>query len=74
VKGLQPKLDVYEVILSKSKYLGGNVRYHRSLCYPQPSDVFWQEPSLADFFHLPFGCALPATGVDFFTGRPNFTR
>ncbi|KAF5359181.1 hypothetical protein D9756_003601 [Leucocoprinus leucothites] len=56
VKALQPKLDVYETILSKSKYLAGD------------------EPTLADFFHLPFGSALPATGVDFFTGRPNFTR
>ncbi|KAF9444682.1 glutathione S-transferase [Macrolepiota fuliginosa MF-IS2] len=56
LKTLQTKLDVYEIILSKTKYLGGN------------------EITLADFFHLPFGSLIPATGVDVFSTRPNFSR
>ncbi|KAJ3572929.1 hypothetical protein NP233_g2765 [Leucocoprinus birnbaumii] len=36
-------------------------------------DVY-EELTLVDLFHLPFGSELPETGVDFFTGRPNFTR
>ncbi|KAH0832875.1 thioredoxin-like protein [Lanmaoa asiatica] len=58
---LKAKLDVYEVILAKQKYLAGEAR---------------AEITLADLFHLPYGSILLADDVkiDEFSGRPNVSR
>ncbi|KAF8881346.1 glutathione S-transferase [Infundibulicybe gibba] len=53
---LSAKLEVYDQILGKQKYLAGD------------------EITLADLFHLTTGGALPLSGIDVMTQRPNVAR
>jgi glutathione S-transferase len=78
VAKLDGKLDVYEVILGKQKYLAGNVRHARSVSEDEVvlmGSFLLQEVTLADLFHLPYGNivfdALNLGGLD---GRPNVKR
>lgn len=60
---LQAKLDVYEVILGKTKYLAGDVSTLSVLAL-MPTLLtcihvtYIQEITLADLFHLPYGYVL----------------
>ncbi|KAH7913524.1 glutathione S-transferase [Hygrophoropsis aurantiaca] len=60
VSDFHKKLDVYELLLSKHDYIGGD------------------EVTLADLFHLPFGCLTQSLGLDELfidhTKRPNVAR
>ncbi|KAG2031208.1 glutathione S-transferase [Suillus americanus] len=60
---LQPKLDAYDLILSKQKYLAGD----------HLPDV--QSVTLADLAHLPYGTFFYEVGfAEVFDSRPNFSR
>ena len=76
---LHSRLDAYEVILSKSKYLAGDVCANT----PHSSSVvnldswIYQEITLADIFHLPYGYVVSNAGfADLLANekRPNVTR
>lgn len=71
---LGAKLDVYEVILSKTKYLAGEVS-----CLDVPESASHvaplQEVSLADLFHIPYGSMLGMMRIDLGSEtRPNVAR
>ena len=90
VPQLEAKLDGYEVILSKQKYLAGDVRFFsrfpsvsrsRSSCRTDGAAaflcffVFLQEVTLADLFHLPH-CTIVFEQLGFggLDKRPNVQR
>jgi glutathione S-transferase len=56
---LEIKLDGYEAILSKQKYLAGDVSHARTLLSWRGilliGFLLLQEVTLADLFHLPYG-------------------
>ena len=74
---LNGKLDVYDKILSKQKYLAGDVRcidcsdFGRELIW-----FFFQEITLADLYHIALGSGLSKTGVNPLEDekRPNVVR
>ncbi|KAJ6577052.1 glutathione S-transferase [Mycena vulgaris] len=57
IAGLSAKLDAYEVILGKQKYLAGDMRSAGRF-------LLEHELTLADLFHLPYGTMLAMTGSD----------
>jgi len=55
---LESKLDGYEAILGRQKYLAGDVRFFSLGPCQKASgsdELFEQEVTLADLFHLPLG-------------------
>ncbi|TFY56552.1 hypothetical protein EVG20_g8883 [Dentipellis fragilis] len=78
LKTLEAKLDVYDQILGKQKYLAGNVRPLTSFAYHILIMAVCarrlQEITLADLFHLPYGALLIQLGQDLFSPRPNVSR
>ena len=54
---MESKLDGYEAILGKQKYLAGDVRSMRFDLVPKilSDELLVQEVTLADLFHLPNG-------------------
>ncbi|KAJ3502388.1 hypothetical protein NLJ89_g8909 [Agrocybe chaxingu] len=54
------KLDVYERILEKQRYIAG--------------DFYGKELTLADLYHLPYGRLMGIAGTDLMTSRPNVNR
>ena len=77
LRKLGEKMDVYDKILSKQKYLGGDVRTHR-ISYPYTTistfTFFLQEVTLADLFHLSYGYELDKAGFEWQSSRPNVAR
>jgi glutathione S-transferase len=78
---LSAVLDVYEVILGKHKFLGGDVSSSPCANTYTPPALEWvlispavgQEYSLADLFHFGNAPRLAENGIDIMTskGRPN---
>ena len=66
VAELEKKLDVYEVILEKQKYIGGNVSWTKDLSHhgrlSEQIYLFFQEFTLADLFHLSYGSMIEDEG------------
>ena len=56
-KTLEAKLQGYEIILGRQKYLGGDVSRPRGFVAVLPMN-YEQEVTLADLFHLPYGWLL----------------
>ena len=55
---LDTKLDGYEAILRKQKYLAGDVRAFKQACAERnrrSDELFVQEVTLADLLHIPLG-------------------
>jgi glutathione S-transferase len=76
-KSLSGKLDAYEVILGKQKYLAGDVRTFdvSSLSVAYHPSKYPQELTLADLFHLPYGTMLKQAGSDLLSTKgPNVIR
>jgi glutathione S-transferase len=75
---LESKLDVYETILGKQKYLAGDVGFARLACEKKSSilmDYLVQEVTLADLFHLPHGSLVfEHLGLGNLETRPNVQR
>jgi glutathione S-transferase len=78
VARLEIKLNGYEVILGKQKYLAGDVRHARRVSEDDVllmGSFLLQEVTLADLYHLPYGSVifenLKLGGLD---GRPNIQR
>jgi len=73
---LGAKMDVYDKILSKQKYLAGDVR--TSYIIPHTTilsfTVYLQEITLADLFHLSYGYELEKAGFEWQSSRPNVAR
>ncbi|KXN86668.1 Glutathione S-transferase F12 [Leucoagaricus sp. SymC.cos] len=75
---LNQKLDGYETILSKQKYLAGDVRppliilTNRSVT--EGLSQLQQELTLADLFHLPYGTLVNTAGINVIRDRPNVAR
>jgi glutathione S-transferase len=75
LKSLSAKLDAYEIILGKQKYLAGDVRCIILPRFRVLTSLFVQEVTLADLFHLPYGTYLAKVGCDLMTTKgPNVTR
>ena len=72
---MEKRLDVYDQILSKQKYVAGEVRFS---FIPLSSLLFTvlltQEVTLADLFHIPYGVLLPAAGSNIIDTKPNVAR
>ena len=73
IGNLDKRLDVYDQILSKQKFVAGEVRFSFL-----PLTVFTyvqlQEVTLADLFHIPYGSFLPAAGSNILDTKPNVAR
>ena len=75
LRELGAKMDVYDKILSKQKYLGGDVRTSYIMYAPCNDLIFYlQEITLADFFHLSYGYELDRAGFEWHSSRPNVAR
>ncbi len=69
-KELGDNLDVYEYILSKQSFIGGEVRHEfmYRIEFISINQIF----TLADLFHLPYGAMLVKAGEDdLFQSRPH---
>lgn len=71
---LRSKLDGYEAILSKQKYLAGDVRRSLLQLHFSPTPPDSQEVTLADLFHLPFASLLPVAGSGIMDEKPHVAR
>jgi hypothetical protein len=73
VRALNEKLDVYDAILNKQKYLTGDVCY---LCIlgERLLILCLQEFTLVDIFHLPHGSLLSVNGAHLLEKKPNVAR
>lgn len=76
---LSDKLDAYDVILSKQKYLAGNASLSSYLDSLSLSliEAVQQECTLADLFHLPYGTMITSIGINFLVDeqkRPHVAR
>ena len=77
---LDAKLDGYEAILSKQKYLAGDVSgFSRRTSAGCIAHILHssQEVTLADLFHLPYGAMVTQLGYNYLTDeakRPNVAR
>ncbi|TFY55042.1 hypothetical protein EVJ58_g8498 [Rhodofomes roseus] len=70
------KLDAYEIILSKQKYLAGDVSI-TFLPIEHSLTTHQQEVTLADLFHITYGAMLAPLGVDALedaSKRPHLAR
>ena len=69
------KLDAYEKILAKQKFMGGDVRAETLREFHTLTRLL-QTFTLADLFHIPYATRLkPRANCDFMeTGRPNVAR
>jgi len=78
ISQLESKLDGYEAILSKQKYLAGNVRLSHPRNMPKScryDELLVQEVTLADPFHLPNGSiVIDQLGLGSLEKRPNVQR
>ena len=76
LRKLLEKMDVYDQILSKQKYIGGDVR--TSYIIPHTTILsftfYLQEFTLADIFHLSYGSELDKAGLEWQSSRPNVAR
>ena len=75
---LNGKLDAYEVILGKQKYLAGDVRAFEACCVESwvlMDLAHLQNVTLADLYHLPYGSmAFEKLGYGNLDSRPNVKR
>ena len=73
---LNVKLDVYDKILSKQKYIAGDVGIFSSLINTQNSSHWFsfQEFTLADLYHAPGGFMLAHVGSNIMESKPNVAR
>jgi len=72
---LSTRLDAYDKILSKQKYVAGSVSYislpkYWNLCINAEE----QEITLADIYHIPYGHLLGVAGSDIMKSKPNVNR
>ena len=77
---LEGRIDAYDTLLAKTRYLAGNVSTFMMRARPLVLN-FWlarQDLTLADLFHLPHESFLKEQGFDFVTGEssrwPNVAR
>ena len=78
----EAKLPGYDALLSKTKYIAGDVRPCVSLTGWHKTDISYhaplqyQEISLVDLFHLPYGALLKVQGYDYLESKqyPNIAR
>jgi glutathione S-transferase len=70
---LDKKLDAYDAILAKQRYLAGDVRLHLHW-FNQTPTAHPQSLTLADLFFLPCAPLLAAGGIDIMTQKPNVAR
>ena len=72
---LENKLDAYDKILSKQKYLAGDVSHAKKLREQLTLMIFLQEITLADLFFLPYGGVIfDQLGYGGLEHRPNVER
>jgi len=73
---LNGKLDAYDKILSKQKYLAGDVSAGTTLIWLRINLFCFQEITLADLYHIAMGSGLSKTGVNPLEDekRPNVVR
>ena len=75
---LESKLDAYEAILGRQKYLAGDVRsFSLGPCQKASGsdEHFGQNVTLADLFHLPLGSyVFGQLGLGSLEKRPNIQR
>lgn len=67
------KLDAYEAILGKQKFLAGDVRSCH-LCPISLALTLIQELTLADLFHLPYGVLAKESHPELFSSRPHLAK
>ena len=73
LEALDKKLDAYNVILGRQKYLAGDVRASCSL--PKIAVLTsLQKLTLADLFHIPYGSMLAKVGYNGLEEKPNVAR
>ena len=78
----EAKLPGYEALLSKTKYIAGDVRPYVSLTCQNRTHIShhaplrYQEISLVDLFHLSYGALLKVQGYDYLESEryPNVAR
>ncbi|PPR06703.1 hypothetical protein CVT26_001369, partial [Gymnopilus dilepis] len=76
---LSSKMDVYDEILSKQRYLAGNVGHFSILLHCQLTRLFPKNITLVDFFPLPYGFSpmIEGSGIiehDIIERRPHLNR
>ncbi|KAG8796552.1 hypothetical protein FRC12_019059 [Ceratobasidium sp. 428] len=71
---LKSKLDGYERILSKQKYLAGDVSSFDILFLTKMADHSSQTYTLADLFHLPYGALCYKLDPELYDSRPSVKR
>lgn len=71
---LEQSLGVYEKILSKQRYVAGDVYPLLTMAYCVNTGICLQEFTMADIFHIPYGALVAHTGSDVTTRNPNVAR
>ncbi|KAG8741697.1 hypothetical protein FRC10_002570 [Ceratobasidium sp. 414] len=73
-KALKTKLEGYERVLSKQKYLAGDVCDHFLMLKATALKDPFQHITLADLFHLPYGHFVNQIDPTLFGSKPNLKR
>jgi glutathione S-transferase len=68
------KMDGYERILSKQKYLAGDVRCVASRAEALESNLYLQNFTLADLFHLPYGNMVSQLAPEVLESKPHVKK
>jgi glutathione S-transferase len=74
---LDKKLEGYEAILSKQRYVAGDVRTPFPFFFnvrERSLTTFGQSFTLADLFHIPYAPLVASGGSDIMTRKPNVAR
>ena len=74
VETLTMKLEGYERILSKQKYIAGDVSPSSSPLLHPVLTLPLQELTVVDFFHLPYGTMAERFFPEVFEKNPNFYK
>jgi glutathione S-transferase len=78
ILALDAKLNAYNAILGKTKYLAGDVRcwvFYTLVYFAAHIDFTWQEITLADLFHLPHAPIIEEHAkTDIMVRKPNVAR
>ena len=71
---LGAKLDAYEKILSKQKYVAGDVSDTLLATEPLLNSLSEQEITLADLYHLPHGTLVKNVSPELISSRPHVAK
>lgn len=76
LKEIDDKMVVYDKILSKQRYLAGDVRFpiSSSVCSKWLTIPLLQTLTLADLFHVSFGTTMIRCGWQSYQKHPNVAR